>query len=318
LSLTNLLLNNSDIKALFSTIPNLKTTFRSIDGSDAFPKNPQIIVKSDVRANAILGTAYDYFLRAYVQRINGIQQEVCGDHLNASITVNILRSDYRGLSDIYNSIIGRRNTYITGNCPLNEVIIRDSLMLGRLEHYYRSGEVHDRGLLYVSNADIADLYRLAQATFANAQLFMAKQSIVCNPTFGNAITRLVGGADGDLILDEMLIDIKCESAYKWQIKHLRQLIGYWILSCLTPEFKPEVKRLGIWNPRYQRLVFIDVEDICRAINMEEFTERFIELLSRPDFDATSEKNGEEEFRHLVSVLNQVWTSRDQIIRQHYC
>lgn len=313
MSFTQLLMTNKEIKDLFATIPNLKESFRTIDGQP-FPSKPPILVQSMGNSPSIVGTAYDYWLRAYVQRINKVHQETCGDHLSASIALELLGPEGTELHATYEAIIRRRNEYIAGTRDVAD--IRDCMILANLDHFYRSGYIHDRGILHVDDSNAEDLLRLANATMENRQLFIANQSLLCSPTFGEAVTRLVDGAEGDLILDDMLIDIKCESAFKWQIKHLRQLIGYWIMASLSPSFKPEIRKLGVWNPRYQKLVYIEVKDICTALNMVEFTERFIAIISKPDFEATEGMNAEER-SHLVSQVNHIWIAEDQLIKLYY-
>jgi hypothetical protein len=313
-SLTSLLLHNNQIKGLFATIPNMKELFTSEDGGAAFPLKPDIIVPRQNRATPIIGHIYDYWLRAYVQRINRNHQEKNGEHLAALVAVHILGS--QKIHNVYEEIVKRRNAYILGESDLTKELIRDLVILGQLEHFYRSGSGNAHTIMHVSNEDMEDLINLARATETRSKHFISKDNIICNPLFGEAITQLVGGADADIIIDNTLVDIKCESIFKWRIGHLRQLIGYWILSCLTPGFTPEIKHLAIWNPRYCRLVSISVEDIRRSVNMIDFTDRFIEILSSDDFDGNDHLQPTVKAQYIDQVKSN-WHSNDQPILSFY-
>lgn len=314
MSLTSLLTFDNNIKALFSTIPNLKVQFHDVDGGNSFPTNPVQIVPREHSAAGLIGHAYDYLLRAYVQRINGVHQEQIAEDLTAFAGLERWPTSDAQLNARFSSIVEHRNRYIRGQVELNDVLLQDSLVLAHLESYYRSGYMDVRGPMSVVDADIIDLRGLIRATQVHQSLFIKEQGIMCNPSFGRAITGLLGGADGDLIMDDTLIEIKVESSFKYAVRHLRQLIGYWILSCLTPGFLPQINRLGIWNPRYCRRVYITVEDICRAMDMRAFTERFIDVLRQPSVGAGI---GAVIKKQRIEEIRALWNSPDQPIRQFY-
>lgn len=315
MSLTSLLTFDNNIKALFVTIPNMKVHFHEVDGGDAFPSNPVQIVPRQHSTAGLIGHAYDYLLRAYVQKINGVHQEQTAEELAAFAGLERWSTSDAHLNARFASIIEHRNRYINGQVELDDILLQDSLVLAHLESYYRSGYMDVQGPLNVVDADIVDLRSLIKATQERQSLFIAERGVVCNPSFGRAIAGLVGGADGDLILDDMLIEIKVESSFKYAIRHLRQLIGYWILSCLTPDFHPQIDRLGIWNPRYCRMVYITVEDICRAMDMRAFTEQFIDVLSQGSVGAGN--IGAVMNKQRIEEIRALWDRPDQPIRQLY-
>ena len=69
-----------------------------------------------------------------------------------------------------------------------------------------------------------------------------------NPTFGEG-SRLVGGADADIVVDDLIIEIKVVKEAKLAIGYVRQLVGY---ALLANEFGVdnvgsfEIERLGVW------------------------------------------------------------------------
>ncbi|AIQ37206.1 hypothetical protein R50345_22745 [Paenibacillus sp. FSL R5-0345] len=315
MSLTSLLTFDNNIKALFATIPNMKVHFQNVDGGDPFPTNPTQIVPREYSTAGLIGHGYDYLLRAYVQRINGVHQEQTAEELTAFAGLERWSTSDAHLNSRLTSIVEHRNRYISGQMEMDDVLLQDSLILAHLESYYRSGYMDVRGPMSVVDADIVDLRGLITNTQERQSFFIAGQGIMCNPSFGRAITGLVGGADGDLILDNTLIEIKVESSFKYAVRHLRQLIGYWILSCLTPDFVPQINRLGIWNPRYCRMVYITVEDICRAMDVRAFTEQFIDVLSQSSVGMGN--IGTAMKRQRIEEIRALWNSPDQPIRQFY-
>ena len=78
-----------------------------------------------------------------------------------------------------------------------------------------------------------------------------------NPVFGYG-SRLVGGADADMIIDGTLIDIKTTKDPTFKEDYYYQLVGYYILSLLgridTSYWKSRnnaaVHRIGIYFSRH--------------------------------------------------------------------
>ncbi|RJE90728.1 hypothetical protein D3P07_01075 [Paenibacillus sp. 1011MAR3C5] len=314
MSITSLIATNDKLKSLFAAISNLKESFIGMDGGDPFPSKPQIIVQREGRASPMIGHAYDYLLRAYVQRLNGIHEERENGDLAAVVAVNIL--DRKNIYEAYTGIVERRNAYITGESPITQAIVGDSIILGQLEQYYRSGTGDIPSILQSRDEDVHDLQRLIQATERHHQCFQATQGITCNPRFGQAITALVDGADGDLMIDNTLIDIKTESEFRWKIGQSRQLIAYWIMSCLSPGFTPEINHLALWNPRYCRMVSISVEDICRAFNVIDFVDSFIAIITADNFEGSAHLSPDQRKSHIQSV-KETWNAADNPTRKLY-
>jgi hypothetical protein len=59
--------------------------------------------------------------------------------------------------------------------------------------------------------------------------FIGFRWTVLNPTFG-AGSRLVGGADADLLVDDVLVDFKCSVRPGLAIRDVRQVVGYAVLA----------------------------------------------------------------------------------------
>ncbi|KGR89875.1 hypothetical protein CD30_14920 [Ureibacillus massiliensis 4400831 = CIP 108448 = CCUG 49529] len=351
MSLTRLLNHNKQIKELFKSIPNMKQFFQKLNEGPAFPVKAPIIVKSDGRANPIVGHAYDYWLRAFIQRINNRLQEndnlvayqglsllftekkffdkdaykyhlpfikeeekefgnyyyetylkmkeenkttdewfeAVLDYIHEKYTEEILENmelkffgdftittHYSEGEIIYDNIIERRNSYILGESVDDTQLMEDCMILGNLDAFYRSNYIHEQGVFYVSEKDITDLLNLTRETQKFSSLFIMNHTLICNPSFEKA-SILVGGADADILIDSTLIEIKTESQFGYKADHMRQLIGYYILSLFTPSF-PKIDKLAIYNSRFCRYVYINIDDIFDYFDLIGFAKEFIEIL----------------------------------------
>src|SRR5258708_18673473 len=81
-------------------------------------------------------------------------------------------------------------------------LIRATVDLAQLDLVYRIGLLDLQPINNAMVEDIGNMLALVQPDD-----FRAKRTCVLNPTFG-AASELVGGADGDLFIDGMLVDIK--------------------------------------------------------------------------------------------------------------
>jgi hypothetical protein len=107
--------------------------------------------------------------------------------------------------------------------------------------------------------------------------FRAKRSCLLNPTFGDA-SRLVGGADADLVIDSMLVDVKATKNFVVTRDHFNQLIGYMVLHDLTRigEVRPKrrISKLAIYFARHAHLETFNVRDIVNPETYPRFVQWF--------------------------------------------
>lgn len=75
--------------------------------------------------------------------------------------------------------------------------------------------------------------------------------LILNPTFGSS-SKMVGGADGDLIAGDLLVDFKTTRKDAIDVTDLDQLLGYFLLSRherkTDPDF-PSIRRVGLYYAR---------------------------------------------------------------------
>jgi hypothetical protein len=113
------------------------------------------------------------------------------------------------------------------------------------------------------------------------------------------------GADADLIIDDVLIDIKVRSKFQYESYPWKQLIGYYILGLLSPENNYTINRLAIWNPRYDVFMYINMHDLREVIDMKQFVDGFIETI----YTIHKEYTRTPSYLKLIKDLEKTWKSR---------
>jgi len=149
-------------------------------------------------------------------------------------------------------------------------------LLAQLDAVYRTGYI-DETLGIVDESVVKDLQGLIAIT--NPDLFKFKELCLLNPSFGIA-SSMVGGADADLIIDDILIDIKTSKVLEFNLDYFHQLMGYYILSRIggvdnAPQ-QPKIERLGIYYARHGVLCAFPIAQVASEDTLEHFTAWFTE------------------------------------------
>jgi hypothetical protein len=102
--------------------------------------------------------------------------------------------------------------------------------------------------------------------------------LLLNPIFGEA-SKLVGGADADLITGDMIMDIKTIKGDSTDVRYLDQLLGYFLLARkhrgVDPGF-PAMKRLGLYFCRHGPLWAVDTTIWTEKPQFQEIEDWFFE------------------------------------------
>jgi hypothetical protein len=83
-------------------------------------------------------------------------------------------------------------------------------------------------------------------------MLMHDDVLLLNPNFG-ASSRIVRGADADLIAGDMLVDFKATKKERMDERDLDQLLGYYFLARHERDLDqtfPAINRLGLYFARY--------------------------------------------------------------------
>lgn len=143
-----------------------------------------------------------------------------------------------------------------GTGKITEKLLGAVLDLAKLDSIYRSGDF-PQDLKKYEEKDIEDLRNLYQAI--PQEKFNTEGEVLLNPTFGDA-SRLVGGADADLVIDNTLIDIKTVKSLNLRRYEWRQLIGYSVLADLDSGF-PNLDKVGFYYSRFGVLWTTEIDTI---------------------------------------------------------
>jgi hypothetical protein len=257
------------------------------------------LVAPPVTANySLIGQAFDYLLRFYLQYRYKKHVEGNADWI-ADSAVEIILNKVRQTKEKHIFIGFNRNIPVsrlqlaltvstlhriakenhkrflkTGE--INDDLLASCLFLARLDITVRRGIIDERVGTELKG-DIQDLRNLFGAI--NDGTFQINDRLVLNPTFGDG-SSLVYGADGDLILDNCIVDIKTTKHLVLERRDLNQIIGYYLLYLVggitDVKNKSDITHLGIYFSRYGVLWKFPVAELGTADKLQEFKEWFID------------------------------------------
>jgi hypothetical protein len=262
MSLTSFIRNNKDVQE----------RIRMEVPTPRIGQKRELLVPPSSNRYSLIGTAFDYLMRFYLQRINPTAHthEWVAEFVVEQILISspLYNEGRKTVQEAKNKLTEYVNTGI-----LTDELIRSSLLLARYDPIYRAGRgIEEIGLVY--EEDIQELRSLVNH-IPNA-LFTAQALCILNPSFGEA-SALVGGADADLIIDNMLIDIKTVKDYAIKPNDFQQLIGYYVLyklSGIEQYPKTQIDKLAIYFSRYGHLEVFQIDDIINQHTFPEFSNWF--------------------------------------------
>ncbi|OKH34379.1 hypothetical protein NIES2101_39015 [Calothrix sp. HK-06] len=247
-------------------------------------KKPKLTVKQELLAPPLttnyqlVGTAFDYLLRFLVQRLNpqaqdrGWVAEASVSMLSRSPRLHHLYDESRKIVDAAKS----HHALFLKTGEFTDELLRHTLLLSKIDAFTRAGII-DENLQQIDDLDIQDLKNLIAV--ADPNQFKSTAQVFINPGFGIA-SASVGGADADLILGDLLVEIKVTKDFKLKPEYFDQLIGYYTLSVLNQKYEYghydsyEIKRIGIYFARHGYLHIMNIEDIVNPATFPSFLEWF--------------------------------------------
>lgn len=288
----------------FISLPEIRERFNQEFTKPRIGVNKEIIAPPLSTRYGLIGTAFDYLLRFYIQKHNPNAisgkwiAEISLDHLisiqkefkdTGKSTKYISKDIQKAQEIICRSKIIYEDFLSLKTVSISNTLLQSTLLLAQLDIFYRSGIINpDFGETY--EEDIADLKKLID--IVDLKLFEVKQKCLLNPTFGEAALS-IGGADADLLIDDMIIDIKTTKKFQFLRQDFNQLLGYYILheidgiSLLTP--KPKVTKVAIYFSRFAYLHIIDLGQVVNTGTFPTFIEWFISKVREHNDRAHNEK-----------------------------
>jgi hypothetical protein len=152
----------------------------------------------------------------------------------------------------------------------NEELVRAAIDLAQLDLVKRIGPLE---LLPIDGAMVKDVSNML--ALVRADDFRAKRTCVLNPTFG-AASELVGGADGDLFVDGMLVDIKVNKHLELGRDVFNQIFGYFCLACIggVDGCRGKVTCVAVYFARYGVLHRLPIKSFVEADRLPAHLEWF--------------------------------------------
>ena len=242
----------------------------------------------------LIGTAYDYLLRFNLEKRH--KKKVFADKWVAESALAYFKTKSKGVlvsGDFANSLdyeelreyfdkrqkqdeMQRKRVpekfkeckevysrFINSRLKDKDQLIEATLFLARLDSVYRAGPTMKEHITFLpeDQLNITDLKQLE--SICDFNFFKPKKKLILNPTFGTG-SRLVGGADADLIIDDTLIDIKVTKELKLTRPHFNQILGYYLLYLIggVDRHKDiEIKNIGIYFARHNVLWKVKTDEL---------------------------------------------------------
>lgn len=236
----------------------------------------------------LVGTAFDYLLRFFVQRN---YRKAVARRWVAAAGLRALESFlesrraklYKLAEDSYNRAVEIYANYLRRGV-VTEKLLRSALHLAILDFAFRAGPhvLTEENLTSAYDTEIADLKRLWSIIPQNS--FVARRRCILNPTFGDA-SVLIGGADADLIIDDILIDCKVIGRYRLSGDYIHQLLGYYLLILLSGKangIKVEgINQLAIYFARHGYLHLMPVDQLIERPSLIKLARFMVETEADP-------------------------------------
>jgi hypothetical protein len=263
---------------MVSTPTRLKERLRA-----ACPK-PRIELQADLRVvpisadRSLIGTAFDYLLRFQLARWNPsaitsrwVAEAAANLAEDFGEALPIETAKGRLSSAEVARVAGRMRRYIAEaqqrvegfvrNGRLTDDLIRTVIRLAQCDMFYRALQL-DPQFGRVTVLQVRELRALLG--LVKSANWRAKQHCLLNPNFGKG-SMLIGGADADVLIDDLLIEVKTTAVLEIKATDWRQLFGYAALNEHFPigddGVRRPIRRLGVYFARYGLLHTWSIEEI---------------------------------------------------------
>ena len=247
----------------------------------------EILAPPVTKHYSLVGTAFDYLMRFYIKHHNpkAITKEWVAELSQERMKeIGFALNSQRHPIPIDNNLLAKAEGMLSKSKKaysnyiqigeMNDELIKCTILLAHLDTFFRA-RIIDEDFGIVDGGDVIDLRRLI--SIINPDSFKAKELCLLNPTFGEA-SELIGGADADLVMDNVLIDIKTATQLELKRDHFNELIGYYTLYKIggIPDapVEPNIENLGIYYSRYGELYTFPVTDAIPAGKFPFFKEWF--------------------------------------------
>jgi hypothetical protein len=254
---------------------DVKKKFREEFKKPRFSYSKMISVKPKTMNFGMVGTAFDYLIRFHIEEINKNKTK-SGEWIAEEVVKSgFLRGDQKKAAERIVTEARENQKKFLENGKLTLELTTSLLQLAQLDVIKRMGRIEQQ-LGKVDFRDIEDLVELFGSL--DIKSWFAKDVCFLNPTFGKA-SLMVKGADADIVIDNLLIDVKTTTALGMSRKTFDQLIGYYILYSLDgiqgATDESIIKKLGCYSSRYGELISFDVVDVIDMNRLGDIQDWFV-------------------------------------------
>lgn len=283
MSLTSKITGKTDtdkaFRNLLITVTPEKEDYYTLSGKEPFSKEYVLRAPSLVETQtdaSLVGTAFDYLARLRVgQFLNN--KEVLTGMTWANMYVHFVETTTltydpaeKWLAQL-NSFMKRPKT------PISD-LLNVAVHMAKFERLYRSGgrnTVPDIDYLTVEPpppeviADLSRLMEVFEETFMTSGILKKKSKVLFNPNFG-VVSKMVGGADGDIYIDGTLYDFKTGKHNRLLKKENLQMAGYYLLGEFDTALDPtiygfhgshmNIKRVAFYRARYGEIEYCNIAE----------------------------------------------------------
>ena len=272
----------------FMRLPRIRDAFDKFAAKIRTPKEFKgrpILVHDSGGPKGLAGTAFDYMVRIEIARVfhqSDVvvhQQEWISELIRKKIWDRDNEDD-EGTFCIDHPYFWRpqldeahaaAHAYIKGNgCAL--CLATQTQYMAQADFLYRTRFDFDD--YFNASGRVAQELTALLKHFDPQKLFNPQQKVILNPHF--ALSDKVDGADGDLIVDDRLIDFKTTKRLSFSKSYLMQLTGYAVLHDLggtkidSGIDQSPIKQIGVYFSRHDALVEIPLDELFPDNGYEQF------------------------------------------------
>lgn len=266
--------------------PAVRAKLRSL-----FPDKPRfefagasLLVSPRTKNYSRVGTAFDYLTRFYLEHLNpfAAKRRWVAERGRAILEGAAPPRVTAWAADALERGEAARREVCESGC-IGDVGCDAALRLALLDSVARSGRWETRWFMDdPSTHDVADLQALTALLPHHAWLVASKRCLL-NPTFGIA-SSLVGGADGDLVVDDMIVEIKSVMRLRFTRDIFNQMLGYLALHRIGgfdgDDAGAGVAQMGVYYSRYGVLASLPIEEYLDSRRGRELVGFFKSELQR--------------------------------------
>lgn len=258
---------------------------------------------------ALIGQAFDYLLRFYMQRNNPYapkQSHWVANFIKAQLSVHDGEDEQRhqrrtmeasALPLLEEAHIHHERYLVDGK--VTDELLGSCFNLAIIDGLVRAGEM--RGTLgKMEPKDIRDLRNLL--ALIPSSPFLSESPCVLNPIF-----PFPSGADCDLLIGDTLIEIKTTKFSEMKQEYYQQLLGYYLLNLDSSRSYP-IQRIGVYFSRHGYLWTTDIKDVASDALFLQFLPQWNELVQRYHGKRTREESIQPH------ILEELITQSDMLSR----